>query len=301
MRRTNQRIFRQLMLLATIISGLCLVACGTGQASAPIRIGSKLFTEQYILGEMYAILLEDAGLKVERKFKLGDSLVVHQALLNAEIDLYPEYTGTGLTVILGQTTNNEPRQVYDTVAKAYQEQFHIIWLDAAPMNNTFALAMTRELAAKYGITTLSDLVAHASDLTLIGPIGFETRPDGIPGMQRIYGDFQLKRYITVDPTLRYKGLFDGQGDVVVGFGTDGEITEYNLMLLEDDKHVFPPYQVAPLVRQSVLEANPQIRDVLNRLAPKLTNAVMQRLNYEVTARNRTPAEVAREFLIQEQL
>lgn len=272
-------------------------------AAAPsgtaIRVGSKDFAEQFILGEMYALLLENAGLKVERKLNLGGTPVAQAALLSGDLDIYPEYTGTGLLTVLKAPVNSDQNVVFDTVAKGYKDTFNLVWLDPAPMNNTQALAMTKEGSAKFGVTTISEMAAKAGQLKMIGPVEFEGREDGLPGIQKAYGNFQLADYIGVDPGLRYKGLTEGQADVTVAFGTDGEIAAFDLVLLKDDKGLFPPYQVAPVVRQQVLDANPNVSAVLNALAPKLTDATMQRLNYEVTGKQREPAAVAREFLQQE--
>jgi len=176
-----------------------------------------------------------------------------------------------------------------------------VWLDPAPMNNTQALAVTQEVAQKYGLRTMSDLAQHASELIMIGPAEFDQREDGLPGIQKVYGDFQLKAYLPVEKGLRYKGLIEGDAQVVVAFGTDGEISAYNLVVLEDDKHMFPPYQIAPVIRQEVLDATPEIRDLLNALAVKLDDTTIRRLNNEVSGKQREPAEVAKEFLIQEGL
>ena len=166
------------------------------------------------------------------------------------------------------------------------------------MNNTQALAMTAEKSRELGITTISDFVAQADNLTLIGPPEFEVREDGLPGLQVAYSDFQLKDYKAVDAGLRYQGLVDGEADVAVAFGTDGELSAFNLVVLEDDQQLFPPYQVAPVVRQEVLEANPEVQSVLNELAPVLTDEVMQSLNYQVTGEAQEPEAVAQQFLVE---
>jgi osmoprotectant transport system substrate-binding protein len=301
MKRGHDRS-RWIPLIVLLAAGWLLGACAEDPARpAPIRIGSKQFTEQIILGEMYALLLEDAGYAVERKLNMGIGPVLHQALLDDQLDLYPEYTGTGLQQILDLPSANNPDQVYAAVAAAYKERFNLVWLDPAPMNNTFALAMTEELADRYGVSTISQLAASTSDLTMIGPLDFDARPDGLTGLQEVYGDLKLQRYISVDSTIRYKGLIDGQADLVVAYATDGEISAYNLRVLEDDKGFFPPYNLAPVIRQEVLATSPEIAGVLNRLAPHLTNEAMQRLNYEASRKNRAPAEVAREFLVAEGL
>jgi osmoprotectant transport system substrate-binding protein len=285
-------------LLLTLLTMFSAIACNS---STGIKVGSKDFTEQFILGEMYALVLEDKGLKVERKLNLGGTPVAQAGLQSGQIDLYPEYTGTGLLTVLKEPAQSNQKQVFDTVAKAYKEKFNLVWLEPAPMNNTQALVMTQEGSKKYGIKTISQMVAKASQLTIIGPPEFEAREDGLPGLKKAYGDFKVKKFIPADPGLRYKTLNNNQADVAVAFGTDGEISALNLVILEDDKKLFPPYQVAPVIRQETLEQNPGIRDALNTLSPKLTTETMQRLNYEVSGKQREPAEVAKEFLTQEGL
>ncbi|MEP7200405.1 MAG: glycine betaine ABC transporter substrate-binding protein [Chloroflexota bacterium] len=293
---------RSFTFVVLCVAAFLLAACGpfaSGPGSgATIKVGSKDFTEQFIIGQMYALALEDAGFKVERKLNLGGTPVAQQALVAGEIDLYPEYTGTGLLTVLKLPTETDPKKVFDTVNKNYQEKFKLVWLDPAPMNNTQALAMTKDGSDKFGVKTISDMAAKASQLSIIGPPEFESREDGLPGIKKAYGNFTLKKYVAVDPGLRYKGLVEGQADVVVAFGTDGELAAFNLVLLKDDKGLFPPYQIAPVVRQATLDANPKVRDALNALAPKLTDATMQRLNYEVSGKKREPADVAKEFMVQ---
>lgn len=304
---------RRALLPALAISvALSIVACGgggnpdatpetTGESSPaetgePIKVGSKDFTEQFILGEMYALVLEEAGLPVERKLNLGGTPVAQAGLESGEIDVYPEYTGTGLVTVLKLPVSSDQAAVFQAVSDGYKQQYNLVWLDPAPMNNTQALAMTKDVAAEYGVQTLSDLAANASELVMIGPPEFEARGDGLPGIKEAYGDFQLQEYKAVDPGLRYTGLVEGEADVAVAFGTDGEISAYDLVVLEDDKNLFPPYQVAPVIRQETLEAYPDAADALNELSPLLTDETMQRLNNEVSGNQREPADVAREFL-----
>lgn len=287
-------------LVMLIMMTAVLAGCG-GSDDKTVTVASKDFTEQFILGEMYALMLEDAGFTVERKLNLGGTPVAQQALLDGEIDIYPEYTGTGLLTVLKMDVMSDPQAVFDTVKSAYEEQFSLAWLNPAPMNNTQALAMTRDRAAALGITTFSDMVANADQLVLIGPPEFAEREDGVPGLKRVYGDFEFSNFLTVDPGLRYQALLNGEADVVVAFGTDGELAAYDLLSLKDDKGLYPPYQVAPVVRQAVLDANPEVAQVLNSLAPLLTDATMQRLNNEVSGNGREPVDVAREFLVAEGL
>jgi osmoprotectant transport system substrate-binding protein len=300
-----KRIRRLLLLpFLVVLTASILIACaggGTNSASSAVRVGSKDFTEQFIIGEMYALVLEKAGLEVERKLNLGGTPVAQASLESDEIDLYPEYTGTGLLTVLKLPAVTDQQAVFDQVSQGYKEQFDLVWLNPSPMNNTQALAMTQEGSERLGVKSFSDLVAKADQLTMIGPPEFEAREDGLPGIKAKYGDFELKAYKAVDPGLKYKGLTDGEADVAVAFGTDGEISAFNLVLLTDDKGLFPPYQVAPVVRQEALDANPAIAEALNALAPKLTDETMQRLNYEVSGNQREPADVAKEFLTQEGL
>jgi osmoprotectant transport system substrate-binding protein len=294
--------------LLALFTAFMIVSCTGGGGgdtesadATTIRVGSKDFTEQFIIGEMYALVLENAGFQVERKLNLGGTPVAQAALESNQIDLYPEYTGTGLLTVLKLPANSDQEAVYQSVSDGYKEQFNLVWLEPSPMNNTQALAMTQEGSDSLGVKTFSDMAAKASELVMIGPPEFEAREDGLPGIKEAYGDFELAEYKAVDPGLRYQALVDGEADVAVAFGTDGEIAAFDLVLLEDDKQFFPPYQVAPVVRQEALDANPGIADALNALAPVLTDEVMQQLNYEVSGNQREPAEVAREFLTQEGL
>lgn len=287
---------RWIFLVTLVIAGLLLTACGGGKSDT-ITVASKDFTEQFIIGEMYALLLEDAGYTVERKMNLGGTPVTQQALLDGEIDVYPEYTGTGLLTVLKHDVMSNPQAVYDLVKSDYAEQFNLAWLDPAPMNNSQVLAMKKSRAAELGISTFSQLVAQASDLVLIGPAEFAEREDGLPGMKRVYGDFEFANYLAVDPGLRYPAIINDEADVVVAFGTDGELAAYDLVGLNDDKGLYPPYQIAPVIRQEVLDKDAQVATVLNKLAPLLTDATMQGLNNEVSGNGREPIDVAREFLV----
>lgn len=300
--QTRVRPSRLLILfLLTWFTTFILLACSNSGADRGIRVGSKDFTEQLILGEMYASVLENKGFKVERKFNLGGTAVTQASLEKGEVDMYPEYTGTALLAVLKLPSNSNLPKVYETVAKAYKEKFNLVWLQPAPMNNTFALCMTTTGAKKYGIKTISDMVAKASELTMVGAPEFQQREDGLPGLRKVYGNFELKKYLPVDPGLRYQGLNSGQVDIVVGAATDGEINALNLVVIKDDKNFFPPYQVAPVVRQEVIEKNSEIEGTLNSLSAKITTETMQKLNYEVTGKKQEPTEVAKTFLKQEGL
>ncbi len=270
------------------------------QNAGTIVIGSKDFTEEFIVAEMYAQLLENAGFKVTRKLNLGGTPVAQAAITKGEIDLYPEYTSTGLLTVLKMQPIQDPAQIYNTVKSQYEKQFHLTWLQPAPFNDTQARAMTQQGSTKYGIKTLSDLSQKAPQLVLGGPAEFIAREDGLPGLQKAYGGFQFKDVKQLGTgSLRYQALLNGQIDVVVAFSTDGEIKGDNLVLLQDDKHFYPVYQVAPVVRMDTLQKYPQIADILNKVEPLLTTEVMSGLNWQVDGpAKKEPADVARAFLQQ---
>jgi osmoprotectant transport system substrate-binding protein len=266
-----------------------------------ITIGTKNFAEQFLVGEMYALLLEDAGLPIERRINLGDTRVLHERITSGTVDIYPEYTGTALVVVLDvlpTEASNDTQEVFERVNNAYQERFGLIWLAPAPMDNAYALAMPRSRAMERDIATISDVLAIADTLILTGPPEFRERADGLPAVHDVYGDFAFADYLVSETNQRYQHLISSDADVVVAFGTDGEVSAFDLLPLQDDKGAFPPAQLAPVVREEVLEAYPQVADVLNALAPELTDETLRRLNYEVSGKQRDAAEVARDFLIE---
>lgn len=262
-----------------------------------IKIGSKNFTEQYILGEMYAQALEAAGYPVERKLNLGGTLVAFEAMKSGEIDLYPEYTGTALLDILKGQPKSDDKEVYEEVKKGYKEKWDIDVLEQTPFNNTYVLVTTKEVAEKYNLKTLSDLASKAPELRFALIPEFGERADGLPGLQKTYGGYKFKSAKLFDIGLKYKALTSGQVDVTIAFGTDGQIAGYNLVTLEDDKHFWPPYHVAPQVRGDVLKKNPEIAEILNKLDAMLTSEAMAGLNWKVDGDDKEePAAVAKEFL-----
>lgn len=281
-----------------------ITACG-GAASntkGTIRVGSKEFTEQYILGNMYKLLLENAGYTVEYQ-PLGGTSELHQALLNNNIDLYPEYTGTGLLTILEE--NYDPSMtaddVYNAVSKGYLDKFNLVWGKQTAFNNTYCLTMTQAKSDELGIKTLSDLSQKSSDLVFGTTQEFTERPDGLPGLQEMYGGFQFKDVKALDPGLLYSDIDNGDIDVTTCFGTDGQISAYNLVVLKDDKGFWPPYPVGPVVRKEIVDQHPDVLSTLDQLAPLLDGDTMSGLNWEVAGNGREPDEVAKEFLTQKGL
>jgi osmoprotectant transport system substrate-binding protein len=289
-----------LLVVAALVAGcttLPSAPVGQKQAGAPVRIGSKDFTEELLLAEMYALILEANGVPVERRLNLAGTQVAHQALVNGEIDLYPEYTGTGYQFILGnEDGEKDPETVYERTAQQYKERFGLVWLDRSPMNDTNAIACTKQAVEQYGLTTLSDLAQAAPNIRFAAIPDFEQRPDGLAGLRELYGGFEFQSLTVFDPGLKYKAMQEGSADCAIAFSTDGQISAFGLILMEDDKGLWPPYNVAPVVRAETLEAYPDVADTLNRLAPAITTEEITALNWKVDGDKQEYADVAREFL-----
>jgi len=274
-----------------------------------VAVGSKQFTEQLILGELLALLLEDAGYPVERQIGLAGTDVVHQALINDEVDTYVEYTGTGLLAILNMslpagtptagasaTPVAGADAVYDIVKDEYAKQFNVAWLEPLGFNNTYTLALTEERAAELGVKTISDLIAVSGDLTFGATQEFLTRPDGLPGLMETYQGLQFADVQGFDAGLVYQAVDSGDVDVISAFATDGRIPALGLVTLEDDLGFFPPYYAAPVVRQELLDEDPAVADVLNSLAGLLDDQTMADLNAQVDVDGEEPEDVAQAFL-----
>jgi osmoprotectant transport system substrate-binding protein len=284
--------------LALLAAAPLVASCGRGSGDS-VTVGSKNFTEELILGELYAQSLEHAGLAVTRKLNLGTTDIAMAALKRGEIDLYPEYTGTALLNVLHLPPDGDAKRVYRNVKAAYDKQFGLVWLAPAPMNDTQALATTQATAGREAISKLSDLAPKAGELRLGAVPEFLKRADGLPGLQKRYGGFTFKQVKIVDNGLKYQALEHGDVDVILAFTTEGDLKANNLVVLEDDKHVFPPDQVAPVVRKPVVDAKPALVKALDQIAPLLTDDVMQNLNLQVDGpQKREPADVARDFLKQ---
>ncbi len=261
-----------------------------------IRIATKNFTEQLILGEIMSQLIEArTDLRVERRFNLGGTMICHEALVNAQIDLYAEYTGTGLTAILKEPVIPDPAKAFQYVSHAYRERFGAEWLRPFGFNNTYAITVRKADAQRHKWIKISDLEEAAPGLRAGITAEFAERPDGYPGLQKMYG-LQFGEVRDMDPALMYEAVSKGEVDVICAFATDGRIAAYNLKPLEDDLQFFPPYHAAPVIRNDFMQAHPELGDVLSLLEGLLDNAAMQRLNFLVDGKKQRPAEVAEAFL-----
>ena len=272
-----------------------------GAGERTVRIGTKNFTEQLILGELMAQLIEGrTDLRVERRFNLGGTMICHGALEGGEIDLYAEYTGTGLTAILKQAAIADPDRAYDTVVREYRRRFSVEWLRPFGFNNTYAITIRKSDAVSRKLRSISDLVAISATLRAGFTAEFAERPDGYPGLRKAYG-LAFRQLRDLDPGLMYKAIANDEVDVICAFATDGRIAAYELQPLRDDRAFFPPYQAAPVVRADLLATHPEVRDVLDSLAGLLDDTTMQRLNFEVDEKKHRPRDVARQFLSDHEL
>ena len=325
MRTTARRLARAVGLIA--VASVLAAGCSGGSsggggnvgggeagqqlnlAGATISVGSKEFTEQLILGEIAVQALENAGATVERRTGLVGTTATREALTSGSVDLYWEYTGTGWITLLGHDENpiKDPRQQYDAVAAEDAERNGIRWLEPAPANNTFALAVRREAAEVLGVRSLSGLAAltelRPENATLCAAEEFLLRPDGLPGLQQAYG-FQFPAGSVAQlPLDDIPGAVD-EGDRC-NFGevflTDGRIRTLGLTVLEDDEQFFPAYNPAPTVRREVLDRHPDIARLFAPISAKLDNETLQGLNAAVDVEGRPPADVARQFLRQNSL
>lgn len=260
-----------------------------------IRVGSKDFTENEIVAELYALALEDAGYKVERMMDISSS-VIHTSIVNNEIDLYPEYTGTGLISILKMEPLTDAQEVFDTVKNAYAEQYDLVWLDYAPANDGQGLFISKKASDEYGITTISELQAHAEKLRFASQGEFDEREDGLPGLEKVYGPFAWASSRVYDNGLKYQVVESDEADVSPAYTTEGRLSETDkFVLLEDDRHVWPPYNLAPVVRGEVLEANPEIEEILKTVNETLDTPTITALNAKVDVDKEEYEDVAEEY------
>jgi osmoprotectant transport system substrate-binding protein len=292
---------------------LVLSACGNaggggqgGGGGPAITVGSKNFTEQFILGELYAQTLEANGFTVKRQLNLGSEQIADGALQDGEIDFYPEYTGTALVNLLGYEGENPstPEETYEQARSRYAERDPAdTMLPYADFNNNYGIFVRREVADEHDLNTLDDLAEAAPELTFATFSEFQDRDDGYPNMVENYPgleDFK-DTIVANDLGLRYQGVENGEADVGVGFLTDGQLTSPELKVLEDEKKIWPFYYPAPVVRSDVLEENPEVEDILNSVTETLDVDTIRELNGRVDIDQEDPEDVAKDFLQQQGL
>ena len=281
---------------ATLLFGAALMLSQCGRGSGAVVVGSKNFTEEFIVAEIYAQALERAGLRVQRKFNLGSTQIAMAALRRGDIDLYPEYTGTALIDVLHLPPMRDAVALYRRVHDEFESRYGLRWLRASPMNDSQGLATTQALSKQYSLSTLSQLSRLAPQLRLGAIPEFLSRADALPGLQKFYGGFHFKDIKTYDIGLKYRALLHGDADVVTAFTTDGAIDANHFIVLKDDKGFWPQYQIAPVVRSDTLRRYPLLASTLNRIAPLLDDSAVRSMNYAVDIKKQDPAEVAAAFL-----
>jgi osmoprotectant transport system substrate-binding protein len=278
-----------------------LVACEPSHSDR-IVVGSKNFTESFILGELIAQQIEThTNLKVERRFYLAGTYICQQAMLAGRIDIYPEYTGTALTAILKQQANGDKTDVYQRVKSEYEQQFGLTFGPAFGFNDTFAMEIRGEDARRLNIQTLSQASNFAPQWKAGFGYEFMERLDGYRGMAAAYGLRFAEQPRIMDLGLLTRALKDHQIDFAAGNATDGLIPALDLFVLADDKHYFPPYEAVPVIRQQTVQQHPDVARALDQLKDKVSDQEMQKMNYAVDGQHRDTQQVVREFLKQKHL
>ncbi|WP_256849253.1 glycine betaine ABC transporter substrate-binding protein [Pantoea sp. Fr-CA_6] len=281
-----------------------LLLSQTAQAAAPLVMATKSFTEQHILSAMTVLWLQKKGFEVVTKRNIATT-IGRNALLNKQIDMVWEYTGTSLIIFNHINQPMSSQQAYETVKKL-DARLGLVWLNPAPMNNTYAFAMTRERAEKEGISTMSQLVAKIEQVRKTDPdhnwrlgldLEFSGRSDGMKPLQKTYNlTLDRPQIRQMDPGLVYNAIRDGFVDAGLIYTTDGRVKGFNMKVLEDDKHFFPSYNVTPVVRQDVLASHPGLDTALNQLSAQITDEAITELNKRVDIDHQSPETVARDFL-----
>ena len=277
------------------LAAILLASAAQAPPARPVVVASKPFGESYILAEMFAQLLEARGVRVDRRPGLGATEVAFRALTSGAIDVYPEYTGTGLLVLLHEAPLGGAAEVYGRVAAEFPRRFHTRWLPPLGFENTYAIAMRRSHADSLGVRTLSDLARVASTLRAGLTPDFIGRADGLPGLSGAYG-IGFREVRALLPAVKYRALAAGEVDVVDGYSTDGLIERYDLKVLSDDKRFFPPYEAAALIGERLVRENPAAVAALAELSGRLDVARMRGLNRRVEVEGVAIPVVAREAL-----
>lgn len=276
------------------------VACGGAGDRETVTVAGKNFTEQDVLGEILATWIErTTELSVRRRFHLGGTFVCHRALRGGEVDVYVEYTGTGLTAILGRPPVQDPDSAYRVVDRRYRERWDLDWTEPLGFENSFVVLVREATADSLGLETISDAVPHAGAWTPGFGYEFAEREDGLPGLRRTYGLEFGAAPRAMELGLVYRALAEGEIDVTAGNSTDGRIDALDLAVLRDDRSYFPPYDAAPVVRRELLRRHPRLEASLDRLGGRISTREMRRMNRAVDLRGRDYREVAREWVRRE--
>jgi len=274
-----------------------IAALAAGCSSKPrVVVGSKNFTEQVLLGEIVALHIERRlGFEVDRKLNLGGTLLAHEALRGGSIDLYPEYTGTALTAVLKQPAVKDAKAALERVREGYRP-WRMEWFPPLGFNNSFAMVVRGDSAREQGLRTLSEAARRPRPWRLGVGYEFTERPDGLSGLVQTYGLRLTGPPVAMDLGLLYPALQAKRIEMAAANATDGMLARSEFVVLEDDKHYFPPYECAIVVRQDSLKRFPRLRAVLGELSGRISDSAMRRMNEAVDVGHRPETEVARDFL-----
>ncbi|MGM5473997.1 ABC transporter permease/substrate-binding protein [Bacillus pumilus] len=305
--RTFERIsFKKTVISVTVFAVIAgAIVAGPSlfqQEKKEITIGGKLGSEPEILISMYKLLIEqDTDIQVNLKPGLGKTSFVFQALRSGDIDIYPEFTGTVISEFLKQTAKSTDKEkVYEQARRGLESSFQLRLLEPMAYNNTYALAVPQSLADQYDVSNISDLGKIKNRIKAGFTLEFSDRQDGYRGIQKTY-QFSFDDVVTMEPKLRYRAIQKGDINLVDAYSTDSELRQYKLKVLNDDQHVFPPYQGAPLLRQETLTEYPEIETSLNKLGGQITDDEMREMNYEVNVQGKDAFQVAKAYLKKKKL
>ena len=301
----GKKLIDKIVIIATCI---CLagsfVYTNLGKTSdkITINIGSMDFSEQEILNYMLKYLIEkNTDVEVNQSLSLGSSSIVLDAMKTGDVDMYVDYTGTLYGDILKMESNSDAKEVYQVAKEKIKEKYDLTLLDQTPFNDTYTFTVRKDTAKKYNLKTVSDLEKVSDRLVITPTLAFNNRKEALPGIKSKYPNMRFKDNIAMDGATRYVALANKESDVIDAYSTDGLISYYDLVVLEDDKQYFLPYYGVPMVSEHLLEEYPDAIPVINELSAHLSSEGMRKLNYEVDVKKREPAEVAHEFLVQEGL
>lgn len=297
-KQSNMKVIA-LVVAYVLMFTVMLTGCSSSNA---ITIGSKDFSENIVLGEIFAQLIEaKTDLKVNRKLNMGGTFVNFEAIKNGQIDIYPEYTGTALTAQLKMDVITDSDEAYRVVSEEFDKQFNIKWLEPLGLNNTYTIAVSKDVYEKYGVETFSDLAAVSQNLVFGAEHEFFDRQDGFDGLVETYGMKFKGDPKKMNVSLKYQAIGNEDIDVTDAFATDGQIKQYDLKILKDDKNFFPPYYASPIIRKEALEKHPELEQILNSLAGLIDDETMTELNYKIDVENQDVKAVAKEFLQEKNL
>lgn len=297
-----------MLLAAALVTGLagCAGNSGTGRSGSkegePVKIATKPMTEQFILGEMLKLIIEEkAGYEVELTKGIGGGTSnIQPAMEKGEFDLYPEYTSSGWILVLGHEAGDvsSDEEMFEKLKEEYEEKYDMTWVGLYGQNNTYAVVVRSDTAEEYGLETCSDLAKVSDKLVFGGNPDYIERADGLPGVSEAYG-FEFKDIMDIDIGLKYEALRNGDIDVTNGYTTDAQISQDDVKALKDDKNYQVNYFCSTVVREDALERFPKLEETLELMDGILTDQKMAELNYQVEEEGKDEADVARDYLVSE--